>query len=158
MSSEAKRPDQFVGEQVKRARVARSWKQSDLVDRLTELGFTQWRQSKVAKIESGEVKRLALEDVIALAAALSVQPLDLLAPRDAMVEVAPKVVLNRDHFDMWMKGSLPLSQEAEVRRQYALNALRPDDEVLAEMHLNLASAGLPTAEELTARMKAEGKR
>ncbi len=102
--STAKRPGEYVAEQVKIARQSKGWKQSDLVARLEELGFTHWRQSKVAKIESGEVKRLALEDALALAAALGVQLPHLLAPPDSVVEIAPKVKRSALEFRQWVRG------------------------------------------------------
>jgi transcriptional regulator with XRE-family HTH domain len=127
----AKRPDELVGEQVKRARESLGWKQSDLAARLEELGYTGWRQSKVAKIEqgigNGGVKRLALDDVIALALALGVQFPHLLAPDGAeAVQVAPKLTCSRADFDRWIRGQWPLVAADE--RTFYLGALVPDSD------------------------------
>jgi hypothetical protein len=48
----------------RRFRAKRDWRQEDLVARLDELGFTGWRQSKIAKLEKGEVKRIPLDSVL----------------------------------------------------------------------------------------------
>jgi transcriptional regulator with XRE-family HTH domain len=123
----AKRPDQYVAEQVKLARESRRWKQSDLVARLEELGFTNWRQSKVAKIENGEVKRLVLDDVLALALALGVQvPHLLVAEAAEAVEVAPKLKCSPIDFRLWLRGEWPLVPEDE--RTFYLGALVPDSD------------------------------
>jgi len=114
----AKRPDQYVGQQVRIARESRRWKQSDLVARLEELGFTHWRQSKIAKIENGETKRLALEDAIALALALGVQLPHLLAPDGSDVELAPKLRCSALEFRQWARGYRPLRPDDE-RTYYA---------------------------------------
>ena len=122
----AKRPDQYVGKQVRIARESKRWKQSELVTRLEELGFTHWRQSKIAKIENGETKRLALEDAIALAVALGVQLPHLLAPDGLDVELAPKLRCSSVEFRQWTRGYRPLRPEDE--KTYYAGALVPDDE------------------------------
>lgn len=44
--------------------------------------MTGWRQSKLAKVESGEMKRISIDDVLELAAGLGCSPLWLIAPDD----------------------------------------------------------------------------
>jgi transcriptional regulator with XRE-family HTH domain len=141
----AKRPDQYVAEQVRRAREGKrstdtdkQWRQEDLVARLVELGYTNWRQSKVAKIERGDVKRLALDDVIALAAALGVQPAHLLVG-DGDVEVAPKLTRSASDFRDWLRGTRPLADGEE--RFYFLGPLVPDEEAA-----RILEAGRPAAQ------------
>jgi transcriptional regulator with XRE-family HTH domain len=107
------RLDEVVAAQVKTAREHKRWKQSDLAARLVELGFTGWRQSKVAKLENGDTKRLSVEELVALAAALGVQPIHLLTPADdeALVEVAPKLTLSALATRQWLRGVAPLSDD-----------------------------------------------
>jgi transcriptional regulator with XRE-family HTH domain len=114
MSAKTKRtvrpPSAYIGEQVRIARESqltpegRPWRQSDLVARLEELGFTGWRQSKVAKIENGEVRRIALEDVLALAVALGVRPEDLMTPRVGDIELTPTLRVDPITFKRWLRG------------------------------------------------------
>jgi transcriptional regulator with XRE-family HTH domain len=122
----AQRPDQYVGKQVRIARVSKGWHQSDLVAKLEELGYTQWRQSKVAKIENGEVKRLALDDVLALTAALGVQLAHLLTPEQGDVALTARVTAPAANVRMWLRGFLPLYPENE--KSYFTGALVPENE------------------------------
>jgi transcriptional regulator with XRE-family HTH domain len=128
----AKRPGEYVGERVRTARVSKRLSQSDLVSRLEELGYTQWRQSKVAKIENGEVKRLALDDVLALAAALGVQPIHLITPTEdeALVEVAPKLTVPAVTARGWLRGVAPISEDGASYFASALTPARDSDDFL----------------------------
>lgn len=128
MGSGGKRPSEYVGKRVELARKDRQWRQSDLAERLAELGFTGWRQSKIAKIENGETKRISLEDVLALALALGVKVPYLLSPAgdEGKVEVAPKLACSAPDFRGWLSGYRPLIAEDE--RTFYLGALAPDDE------------------------------
>lgn len=102
-----KRPEQVVAEQVRRARTEHGIRQSELVARLESLGATGWRQSKIAKIERGDVKRLTLGETLELAAALGVQPSRLLTGEDE-IAVAPKLVVDADAVRDWIEGRKPL--------------------------------------------------
>jgi DNA-binding Xre family transcriptional regulator len=128
-----RRPSDYIGEQVRIAREShftaegKQWRQSDLVARLAELGFKGWRQSKVAKLENGEVKRIALEDVLALVAALGVRPEDLMVPRVGDIELSPKLKLDPLKFKRWLHGSEPLSPD-DWRTYDSIRALMPEAE------------------------------
>jgi DNA-binding Xre family transcriptional regulator len=135
-----RRPGAYIGEQVRIARESqltpdgRPWKQTDLADRLEELGFPGWRQSKIAKIENGEVKRFALEDVLALAVALDVRPEDLIVPRVGDIELTPKLKVDPVAFKRWLRGGEPLVPGDWRARLRASRALMPEAEwrILAE--------------------------
>jgi len=75
-------------------------------------------RATIAKIESGTKKRITLDDAVTLAAALGVNPLHLITPREAesKVRLAPK--LKRDSADVrtWFVGGRPLFDED--RRYY----------------------------------------
>jgi transcriptional regulator with XRE-family HTH domain len=114
----SKRPSEFVGPQVRSFRRRREWLQADLVARLEELGFRGWRQSKIAKIENGEAKRLPLDEVFELAAALDVSPLYLFTPGDKEtplpeVQLGPKISRPAAFVREWVQGGLPLFDPEE---------------------------------------------
>jgi transcriptional regulator with XRE-family HTH domain len=125
-SPRAKFASEYVGGQVLAARKSKGWTQAQLAARLVELGFTSWRQTKVAKIEVGAVARLPLDDVLVLAAALDVQVPHLLAPDGAEIAIAPKLKLDPADFRAWLRGFHPLSPEAE--RTYWAGPLVPESE------------------------------
>jgi transcriptional regulator with XRE-family HTH domain len=154
-----KRTDQHLGEQVKIARKSKGWLQSDLANRLRELGFTGWRQSKVAKIENGETKRVSLEDALALAVALGVQPAHLLAPKDGVVEIVPKLAVPAHAFRMWLRGHAAFRQEDE--KDYFTGALVPEQE-WREFTTGVSYAGKFVVGEgvaiVTSTTSSEGKR
>ncbi len=56
-------PSKYVGQQLRVLRERRRWRQADLVAEFEQLGFPGWRQSKVAKIENGQAKRIPLKDI-----------------------------------------------------------------------------------------------
>jgi transcriptional regulator with XRE-family HTH domain len=123
----AKTPDQYIGRRVEIARRDREMRQSDLVERLHDLGETQWRQTKISKIEKGQTQRISLADVIALAAALGVQPALLLSPDDGTeVQVTPKFRCSAADFRAWLRSDRPLWPEDD--RVYKGGKLVPDNE------------------------------
>jgi len=108
----AKSPSELVGSRLRALRGQRGWTQEELVQHLGQLGFPSWRQSKVAKIERGEAKRLPLDDVLELAAALGVAPVYLFSPgsRDEDVQLGPRIVRSAVSFRQWLRGRTPLSR------------------------------------------------
>lgn len=82
------------GEAVQAARKVKGWTAQQLSDRTTELGYPISR-SAIANTESGRKKALDLTEVLILAKALDVSPLELIYPGllDAEVEVTPGVVV-----------------------------------------------------------------
>jgi transcriptional regulator with XRE-family HTH domain len=122
----APRPDECVGERLRTARKDRGWRQADLVEQLHKLGATGWRQTKITKIENGDTKRLALSDVLELAAALGVQPALLISPAEADVQVTPKLRTSAADFRAWLRSERPLDPARE--RDYRTGKLIPEDE------------------------------
>ena len=120
-----RRPGDVVGGQVRHFRRRRGWTQEELVRRLSELGIYGWRQSKIAKIERGEARRLPVDDVLELALALGCPPIMLLAPDHSglepegdAVEVAPGHVFPSRRVRDWIRGRDPLvPAEAAEREQ-----------------------------------------
>jgi len=111
--TKARRPADYIGERVKRARG--TMHQQDLVARLDELGFTGWRQTKITKIERGEVKRLSIDYFLALAVALSVDPVRLLLPAEGDIELTPKLRRTPIELIRWWRNSEPLIPEDRRR-------------------------------------------
>ena len=111
----AKKPGEVVAEQVRYFRGRREWTQEELAQRLDELGIPGWRQSKIAKIERGEARRLPIDDVFELALALGCPPVMLLAPNypdpRTMVEVAPGHAFQVGRVRGWIRGRDPLTPE-----------------------------------------------
>ena len=106
-----KRPAEVVGEQVRLFRQKRHWTQEELVKRFDDLGIPGWRQSKIAKIERGDAKRLPVDDLLELALALGCPPVMLLSPEDAgpnpnleAVEIAPGRALPSRRVRAWIRG------------------------------------------------------
>jgi transcriptional regulator with XRE-family HTH domain len=104
-----KRAGEAVGEQVRIARESLRWTQEDLAARLGKIGAHGWRQSKIAKIERGEVKRLTLDDTLELAAALGVQPNRLMAGKSG-VTIAGQTI-GQHELLQWLEGERPLRAE-----------------------------------------------
>jgi transcriptional regulator with XRE-family HTH domain len=119
------RPSQALGEQLRRARRERGWRQEDLVARLGEIGASGWRQSKVAKIERGEVKRITLDEALELAIALGVRPARLFST-DAGVAVTDETIVTSEGFRAWLQGRLPPSEGEESEWVY-YTCLAPDE-------------------------------
>jgi transcriptional regulator with XRE-family HTH domain len=125
---QARRSSEFVGPAVRRLREQRGWRQQDLVDRMTEAGMAGWRQSKLAKVESGEMKRISVDDVLELAAGLGCSPLWLIAP-DVMdsegdlleVRVGSNHRRPAMHVREWIRGYMPFftyrTEAEELREQ-----------------------------------------
>jgi transcriptional regulator with XRE-family HTH domain len=87
----SRRPSECVGFQVKALRRKRDWRQEDLARRLERFGFNGWRQTKIAKVESGQGTRLALDDVFELAVALDVAPVYLFTPTEQRDESGKQI-------------------------------------------------------------------
>jgi transcriptional regulator with XRE-family HTH domain len=111
-------PGSYVGLQVHRFRRRKGWSQQALVDRLRELGITTsgWDQTKVHKLETGKLKRVLVDDVFELAAALDVSPLYLMTPTQGFddddnalkVWIGGKLARWPRDVRQWVRGVRPL--------------------------------------------------
>jgi transcriptional regulator with XRE-family HTH domain len=102
---------------LRQARQEREWRQQDLAAAVTELGLPMDRTT-LAKIEKGQ-RQPRLEEFVALAAALGVDPGRLLVTEDAYgsesdVRVAPRLTVSADTFRSWLRGAMPLNPEDET--------------------------------------------
>lgn len=110
----AKTPTQILARQMKEVRTRRGWTQQDLADRLQDLGLNV-DQSTIARIEKGQIKRVTLDDALAIAAALGVQPVQLMVPMkaDNRVALAPNLIVEPSLARRWIRGQRTLRPEDE---------------------------------------------
>lgn len=108
---------QVFRRRLKEARTRRGWKQSDLSQRVTELGHPLDRAT-IAKIEQDK-RGVTLDDAVALAAALDVPPFALLlGERDEEMELTPKLRVRTPFVAGWLAGTFPLTEaDAETYRE-----------------------------------------
>ena len=135
-------PSQVVGAQVRALRRKREWSQTKLAERLDELGSPGWRQSKITRIERGQLARLPLEDVFELAAALDVSPTYLLAPssvwnekgdKPLMIRIGPRIARWPQEVRKWIDREQPIlkasnyktNEEAKAGAQFFYFDSRP---------------------------------
>ncbi|MGW0038403.1 helix-turn-helix domain-containing protein [Gordonia sp. NPDC003376] len=116
---------QRFGEALRQQRDNKGMTAQQLSDRTTELGYPISR-SAIANAESGRKKALDITEVIILAKALDVSPLELIYPGliDAEVEVTPGVYGRSSDAALGFAGYL--DDEAPMRTVYALHNARLD--------------------------------
>jgi transcriptional regulator with XRE-family HTH domain len=124
------RPSRALAEQLRKARKERGWSQEELVARLKKIGASGWRQSKVTKIERGEVKRITLDEAVELALALGVRPARLFASEMDVALTDTLSVAPMD-FRAWLQGSLPPDGGEEA--EWIYYTCLASDEVRAEI-------------------------
>ena len=106
-----------VRHNVAEVRQRRRMSQQGLADRMAQLGRSV-RNTAIAKIESGQ-RRVDVDDLVALAAALNVSPARLLLPDEgdplARVQLTPEVEVGMEAAWQWVTGSHSLeSAEADL--------------------------------------------
>jgi transcriptional regulator with XRE-family HTH domain len=105
--------------QVVARRRRRGLSQGQLAERLAALGYPKLDRSALSKLETGK-RRIGVDDLFALAAALEVAPVFLLAPAaPGAVAVVPEVEVDGDLLKLWFEGweALPGSSR-ESRSRY----------------------------------------
>ena len=101
---------QAIQGNVKRARLARGWKQSDLAERLKRLDSGLAHQTQIARLESGTMKRVTVQNVLELAAALEVAPINLIvSTEDQDLEVSKELGIDAAGARAWIRGELELN-------------------------------------------------
>lgn len=124
--------------------------QQDLANRIEELGGALDR-SMIARIEGGTKRRILIDDALMVAAALGVNPLHLITPREAnsTVQLAPELERESIEVRSWFVGVRALFEddaryyeeevsddELEIRRNprvgLFLDAMRPLIDALVE--------------------------
>lgn len=107
-----------IGERLRQLRMKHGWQQQELAEELDGIGWPMDRTA-VAKIETG-ARNVSVEDLLALAAALGVEPSALLLPRDDYADISVTPVLNAPAWRVraWMHGYQPVTNwddEIETR-------------------------------------------
>jgi transcriptional regulator with XRE-family HTH domain len=139
-------------------RERRRWSQAELARRVTDLGHPL-DNSRLSRLESGQVKKVTLDDAIAIAAALDVPPLSLLMPAyPEDVELAPKLHLPRGFAVGWMKGQIPLSREGVDSYRAAARDIRDAPSVSHLVALEGRSPSFDRAREMLEAMAERERR
>lgn len=104
----------MFADRLKEVREGKGWTQQRLAQELQELGDAL-TQGTIARIETKAIRRISLDDALAIAAALGVSPLHLLAPTDddSKVAITAKLSVLAPEVRAWVRGQ---------------KALRPQDE------------------------------
>lgn len=101
---------EVVPRRLREARASRLWTQGDLANEMSTIGSPMHRTT-IAKIEKAK-RPVAVDELVALAAALDVSPTFLLLPLDGKepVQAAPKVVAEAETLGRWMAGLSALKE------------------------------------------------
>jgi transcriptional regulator with XRE-family HTH domain len=96
-------------EQLRAIRRRRAWSQADLADELANLGADTLNRTAISKVENG-TRRVTVEELLLLAAALNVTPVHLLVPYqpDTPVALTPALTLPAGQLRRWIYGAGPL--------------------------------------------------
>jgi transcriptional regulator with XRE-family HTH domain len=115
MSDESAAIPQVIGDNLWRARTARGWTMRQLADRLADIG-TPLALSSISESEraSETGRRITVEDMLRIALACNVAPVDLLTPESGSVEIAPDVPPIPNHaVAAWVSGEEPWPPNAD---------------------------------------------
>jgi len=95
----------LVAEAVRAERERRGWSQAELAQRINELSDSTWHQTTVNKLER-QLRQVSINEVVLLAVALEVSPLDLLVPEgeDHLVLVAEQHAVTAPQARQWFAG------------------------------------------------------
>jgi transcriptional regulator with XRE-family HTH domain len=137
---------------IRSLRDARGWRQKDLADRMTKLGF-DWGRTTVQKFETGGRASLSVAELLGLALVFDLPPALLLAdPRsEGDVNVADGVSLGPWELLMWLLGAVgPRGTSEEFRRgSWLVQAAWTVAETLAELRRVDRAINPERARELT---------
>lgn len=113
-NTSAEAPGEVISRKLKTYRGLRDWSQRELAERLDDLGLPLNRVT-LAKIEAGGTRagNTSVEEVLAIAAALSVPPLSLILPLEGERDIAitPSSPVNPFYALNWMLGLEPFAQQ-----------------------------------------------
>jgi transcriptional regulator with XRE-family HTH domain len=106
-------PSDLVAAQIQAARQSRGWSAKDLALRCAALGANQLTAAVIANIETGRRntsghrrRDVTVDELLVIALALDVPPLELLQPSDQAMTVAvtPEVLASQSDLGPWLKG------------------------------------------------------
>lgn len=106
--SGAATPTGVVAKRVRELRRRREWSAERLAEELTKLGI-EWNRGVVTKLETGRRESVSVAELLALALALDVAPVNLLVSLDDQpYQVTPNRVAGADQVRSWVRGQVPL--------------------------------------------------
>jgi transcriptional regulator with XRE-family HTH domain len=116
-----------VGEQVAAIRKRRGWTQEDLARRLADLGCGYLGRGAIAKIET-EKREVSVDELVALAAALNVTPVNVCVPygADDQVEITPKIRVPAPRARRWFYAWEPIVSGKGKEGEF-FSELSPDE-------------------------------
>ena len=122
---------------IRLAQARRGLTQSELAKKIRAMGVSMDRAT-IAKIEAGAAsgrtkgRKVSIEELLILAAALGVSPIHLLVPLDdeSPVAVTPEVTRSARSVRAWIRGQIPL-READARTFYSEAPPNEFQEILA---------------------------
>jgi transcriptional regulator with XRE-family HTH domain len=103
-------PAQVFARRIREARERQDWSQAQLAERLGELGLPMDR-STLARLEKGDKAQLTPVDrIFVLAAALGVNPINLLVPLedDSVIAITPNTKVSASFARAWTRGLVGL--------------------------------------------------
>lgn len=106
---EQRTPTEAVAARVRELRERRGGMSAQaLADRCAELGMPGLKRQAITNLENGRRGMVTVEELLVLAAALDVPPLDLLMSADgADLAVTPDLVVGPERLVLWFAGELP---------------------------------------------------
>lgn len=106
-----------VGRQLRELRIARGFSQADLGARLEGIGATL-DAIAIAKIETGDRRRVTIDEVLELSLALGVAPVHLMVPlRKGTSILVGNVEVAASEARGWIAGRLPISASDDEGEQ-----------------------------------------
>jgi transcriptional regulator with XRE-family HTH domain len=151
-TTETNRPGLTFAQRLREAREARGLTQRELAQTVKKLGGSL-NQSAITRIERGD-RKVTIDEMVALAAALDVAPVHLFLPieGDAPVQLTPKRTVDIEHARQWARGRRPLdpanvrfySYQSPGDLSVSMEGASQDDlaAALAEHHQRLEDMGI----------------
>lgn len=105
--------ERLVGERIAQVRERRGWNKQELAQALKDVGSNLDRFA-LAKIE-GHHRGISVEEVLLIAAALGVSPVQLLTPHEQGESVSlGSLTVGGERLRRWIRGRTPLTDEADL--------------------------------------------
>ena len=122
---------------IREARTARGWSAEELARRCAELGTRRLDRSTITSIEIGRREKVSVDELLILSAALSVAPVNLLAPISETIEqagrevpvyvrITPDFWLHPSVMREWVRGRQPVLGKRTDPRIY-FREVAPED-------------------------------
>ena len=109
MSTEAPRPSQVLGAQLRAMRERQRLTQQELSEEIEQRTAAPFDRALIARIEAGK-RNVSLDEAFVLAAALGVRPANLFFPLDDAedVQIYPGLEVSAEDARLWLRGLRPI--------------------------------------------------